>query len=67
MAGCALGMPLIHEYLAGGLRLPAMPTPQMHLAVLGLLFLIAAFYTFSCTLVLHAAKRVGQARGLAYT
>ena len=64
LAGCALGMPLVHEYLAGGLRLPAIPTPQMHLAVLGLLFLIAAFYTFSCTLVLHAANRVGQASGL---
>jgi hypothetical protein len=36
----------------------------MYLAVLGLLFLIAAFYTFSCTLVLHAASRVGQASGL---
>jgi hypothetical protein len=64
LAGCALGMPLVHEYLAGGLRLPAIPTPQMHLAVLGLLFLIAAFYTFSCTLVLHAANRVGQGSGL---
>jgi hypothetical protein len=64
LTGCALGMPLIHEYIAGGLRLPALPTPQMHLAVLGLLFLIAAFYTFSCTLVLHAANRVGQATGL---
>jgi hypothetical protein len=40
-----------------------MPTPQMHLAVLGLLFLIAAFYTFSCTLVLHAANRLRQASG----
>ena len=64
LAGCALGLPLIREYIAGGLRLPALPTPQMHLAVLGLLFLIAAFYTFSCTLVLHAANRVGQATGL---
>jgi len=64
LAGCALGAPLVREYLAGGLRLPAVPTPQMHLAVLGLLFLIAAFYTFSCTLVLHAANRVGQASGL---
>ncbi|HXM42732.1 MAG TPA: glycosyltransferase family 2 protein [Bryobacteraceae bacterium] len=57
LAGCALGVPLIREYVAGGLRLPSMPTPQMHLAVLGLLFLIAGFYTFSCTLVLHAAGR----------
>jgi hypothetical protein len=32
----------------------------MHLAVLGLLFLVAAFHTFSCTLVLHAAN--GRAR-----
>jgi len=60
LAGCALGLPLVHEYLAGGLRLPAIPTQHMYLAVLGLLFLIAAFYTFSCTLVLHAAR--GTAR-----
>jgi hypothetical protein len=33
----------------------------MHLAVLGLLCLIAAFYTFSCTLVVHAANRTGCA------
>jgi glycosyltransferase involved in cell wall biosynthesis len=58
LAGCALGLPLIHQYLAGGLRLPAISTPPMHLAVLGLLLLVAAFHTFSCTLVLHAANRV---------
>jgi len=46
----------VREYIGGGLRLPSSPTPQMHLAVLGLLFLIAAFHTFSCTLVLHAAN-----------
>ena len=56
LAGCALGYPLVHQYLAGGLRLPPVSTPQMHLAVLGLLFLIAAFHTFGCTLVLHAAN-----------
>jgi hypothetical protein len=28
----------------------------MYLAVLGLLFLIAGFHTFGCTLVLHAAN-----------
>ena len=56
LAGCAFGPPLVHQYLAGGLRLPAVSTPQMHLAVLGLFFLIAAFHTFSCTLVLHAAN-----------
>jgi hypothetical protein len=61
LAGCGLSMPLVHEYLAGGLRLPAISTPQMHLAVLGLLLLIAAFYTFSCTLVLHAASRRAKA------
>ncbi len=57
LAGLALGLPLVREYLAGGLRLPPRPTPQMHLAVLGLLLLIAAFHTFSGTLVLHAAAR----------
>jgi len=56
LAGLALGLPLVREYIGGGLRLPSSPTPQMHLAVLGLLFLIAAFHTFSCTLVLHAAN-----------
>ena len=59
LAGCALGLPLVHQYLAGGLRLPPVATPQMHLAVLGLLFLVAAFHTFSCTLVLHAASGAG--------
>jgi len=60
LAGCALGLPLVRQYLAGGLRLPPVATPQMHLAVLGLLFLVAAFHTFSCTLVLHVAN--GRAR-----
>jgi hypothetical protein len=32
----------------------------MHLAVLGLLLLVAAFHTFSCTLVLHAANRMAK-------
>ena len=55
VAGLALAAPLVRQYIAGGLRLPAAATPQMHLAVLGLLFLVAAFHTFSGTLVLHAA------------
>lgn len=55
LAGCALTLPLVHQYLAGGLQLQAIPTPEVHHAVLGLLCLIAGFYTFSCTLVLHAA------------
>ena len=50
-------MPLVRQYVKGGLRLPAISTPEMHLAVLGLLLLIASFHTFSCTLVLHAAAR----------
>jgi Glycosyl transferase family 2 len=57
LAGCALGLPLVHQYVTGGLRLPPVATSQVHLAVLGLLFLVAAFHTFSCTLVLHAANR----------
>jgi hypothetical protein len=60
LAGGALGTPLVHEYVGGGLRLPSSPTPQMHLAVLGMLFLIAAFYTFSCTLVLHTARGIAR-------
>ena len=56
LAGFALGLPLVHEYLSGGLRLPVVPGRPMYLAVLGLLFVIAAFHTFGCTLVLHAAN-----------
>jgi hypothetical protein len=60
LAGCGLGLPLVRQYVAGGLRLPSISTPQMHLAVLGLLLLVAAFHTFSCTLVLHAANRMAK-------
>jgi hypothetical protein len=56
LAGFALGLPLVHEYLSEGLRLPVVPGRPMYLAVLGLLFLIAGFHTFGCTLVLHAAN-----------
>lgn len=63
-AGCALGLPLVHQYWRGGLRLPPGPTPQMHLAVLGLLLLIAAFHTFGCTLVLHAANLRARRAGV---
>ncbi len=56
LAGLGLTGPLVRQYLAGGLRLPSVPTGEVHLAVLGLLLLIAAFYTFSCTLVMHAAN-----------
>jgi glycosyltransferase involved in cell wall biosynthesis len=57
LAGIALGLPLVHEYVSGGLRLPVVPGRPMYLAVLGLLFVIAAFHTFGCTLVLHAAQK----------
>ncbi len=57
VAGLALASPLVHQYVRGGLRLPSISTPQMHLAVLGLFLLVAAFHTFSGTLVLHAAAR----------
>ena len=61
LAGFALGLPLVHEYLNGGLRLPVVPGRPMYLAVLGLLLVIAGFHTFGCTLVLHAANlRVGR-------
>jgi Glycosyl transferase family 2 len=56
LAGFALGLPLVHEYLSGGLRLPVIPGRPMYLAVLGLLLVIAGFHTFGCTLVLHAAN-----------
>src|SRR5580693_3732638 len=62
LAGFALGLPLVHEYLSGGLRLPVIPGRPMYLAVLGLLLVIAGFHTFGCTLVLHAANLRGAAQ-----
>jgi len=55
IAGCAMATPLVIEYARGGMRLPAQAGPPNHLAVAGLLFMIAAFLTFDSTLAVQAA------------
>ena len=55
LAGFALCIPLVSQYITSGLVLPAMPGRANHDAVLGMLFFIAAFMTFSSTLAVHAA------------
>jgi glycosyltransferase involved in cell wall biosynthesis len=54
-AGVGLGMPLVHQYLSSGLRLPGDVQEPSYLAVTGLLFVIAGCMNFTFTLVLHAA------------
>jgi glycosyltransferase involved in cell wall biosynthesis len=53
--GVALAVPLIHLYITSGLRLPPQMEPAYHMAVTGLLFVIAGFMTFTFTLAFHAA------------
>jgi hypothetical protein len=55
MSGLLLGVPLVIEYVHNGLRLPGASDFRNHLAVMGLLLIIAQFIIFSSTLVLHAA------------
>jgi hypothetical protein len=55
IAGGALAVPLIRQYLRSGLRLPADLAPWNHLAVLGLLLVVCGSMTFTFTLALHAA------------
>ena len=53
-AGTAMLIPLAIDYTRFGLRLPQVDVAH-HLAVTGLFFLVAAFLTFSTTLVLNAS------------
>jgi hypothetical protein len=55
LIGAALAVPLIHQYVRGGFRLPQDVFPANHLAVTGLLFLIGGCMNFTFTLALHAA------------
>jgi hypothetical protein len=59
LGGLALCVPLVVEYIQGGLRLDQGLTSANYLAVGGLLVLILSFMTFTFTLVLHA---LGQTR-----
>jgi glycosyltransferase involved in cell wall biosynthesis len=55
VAGVALGTPLVARYIASGFRLSDDVFPTTHLAVTGLLLVIAGFMNFTFTLALHAA------------
>jgi hypothetical protein len=56
LLGIACLVPLIAEYLSYGFSLSGEIGIRNHLAILGLLWLIAAFSNFTFTLVLHAAN-----------
>lgn len=55
LVGLLLCVPLVLQYVSSGLILPPVPGRPNHDAVIGLLFVIAAFMTFSSTLAVHAA------------
>jgi hypothetical protein len=55
ISGAAMAIPLIRVYLRSGLRLSSDVLPANHMAVAGLLFVIAGFMNFTFTLALHAA------------
>jgi len=59
--GIALALPLVGSYVRDGLRLPAADAAS-RVAIAGLFLLIAAFLTFSSTLVLHASAMRARAR-----
>jgi hypothetical protein len=62
LIGIALAWPLLAEYIHLGLRLPVGTDRNQHLAVTGLLLIIASFLSFSSTLVVHAAAMRTRAR-----
>ena len=53
--GALLAFPLVSEYISNGLKLPVETDRANYMAVVGLLFLVAAFLIFTSTLVIHAA------------
>jgi glycosyltransferase involved in cell wall biosynthesis len=55
LAGGAMGIPLVASYVQSGLRLPADIGPASHMAVVGLLLVMAGAMNFTFTLMLHAA------------
>jgi glycosyltransferase involved in cell wall biosynthesis len=54
LAGLALVIPLVIDYVKHGLSLPGELGHLRHIAVSGLLMIIISFLTFSSTLVIHA-------------
>src|SRR5262245_37202950 len=55
IGGAGLAVPLVLQYVRMGYRLTDDIFPTTHLAVTGLLFVIAGFMNFTFTLALHAA------------
>jgi hypothetical protein len=53
-------MPLVAGYIRHGLALPGDWGPVSHMAVTGLLFVIAGFTSFVFTLLLHAAAKLAN-------
>jgi hypothetical protein len=62
LLGIALAWPLLADYVRLGLKLPVVTDRNQHLAVTGLLLVIASLLTFSSTLVLHAAAMRARPR-----
>jgi glycosyltransferase involved in cell wall biosynthesis len=62
LLGIVFAWSLLSEYVHSGLRLPVVTNHNQHLAVTGLLLIIASLLTFSSTLVLHAAAMRARAR-----
>jgi glycosyltransferase involved in cell wall biosynthesis len=56
ITGVAMAVPLIREYLYSGKSLTTESLSSTHLAVAGLLFLVAGLMNFTFTLALHAAS-----------
>jgi hypothetical protein len=61
--GLALTVPLVVRYVSNDWRLPGGIDPEGYLAVLGVTAMIAAFITFTNTLLLHAVL-LPRPRGL---
>jgi Glycosyl transferase family 2 len=55
IAGVCMVIPLAVEYVTNNYVLSEIAGPRNHMAVIGLLFIIAAFMIFTTTLVIHAA------------
>jgi len=55
VGGAGLALPLVLRYIQSGFHLTDDVFPTTHLAVTGLLFVIAGFMNFTFTLALHAA------------
>jgi hypothetical protein len=58
ITGAALAVPLLREYFHFGSPLPESTVSSTHLAVAGILFIVAGFMNFTFTLALHAAAVV---------